>query len=159
MNWPWESILGFSLEKCSECRTETLLIKHNMCNKLLGTNMQFPSQPKSTDSCADMTNQHCTASVTNHKSTVNVSANGLTEKKLQDQRVWCALPRAKDLSLSCQACEKASFHSTTERQSDFVFLNLTWKLKVHCVIFRMIYRQKCNIIYITTFSEEYKDLT
>ncbi len=33
------------------------------------------------------------------------------------------------------------------------------KLKVHCVIFRMIYRQKCNIIYITTFSEEYKDLT
>ncbi len=32
-------------------------------------------------------------------------------------------------------------------------------LKVHCVIFRMIYRQKCNIIYITTFSEEYKDLT
>ncbi len=32
-------------------------------------------------------------------------------------------------------------------------------LKVHCVIFRMIYRQKCNIIYITTFSEEYTDLT
>ncbi len=32
-------------------------------------------------------------------------------------------------------------------------------LKVHCVIFRMIHRQKCNIIYITTFSEEYKDLT
>ncbi len=32
-------------------------------------------------------------------------------------------------------------------------------LKVHCVIFRMIYRQKCNIIYITMFSEEYKDLT
>ncbi len=31
-------------------------------------------------------------------------------------------------------------------------------LKVHSVIFRMIYRQKCNIIYITTFSEEYKDL-
>ncbi len=31
--------------------------------------------------------------------------------------------------------------------------------KVHCVIFRMIYRLKCNIIYITKFSEEYKDLT
>ncbi len=28
-------------------------------------------------------------------------------------------------------------------------------LKVHCVIFRMIYRLKCNIIYITTFSEEH----
>ncbi len=35
----------------------------------------------------------------------------------------------------------------------------TIQLKVHCVIFRMIYRQKCNIIYITMFSEEYKDLT
>ncbi len=34
-----------------------------------------------------------------------------------------------------------------------------FSLKVHCVIFRMIHRQKCNIIYITMFSEEYKDLT
>ncbi len=38
------------------------------------------------------------------------------------------------------------------------FLLFLISLKVHCVIFRMIYRQKCNIIYITTFSE-YKDLT
>ncbi len=39
------------------------------------------------------------------------------------------------------------------------FDNLLLYLKVHCVIFRMIHRQKCNIIYITMFSEEYKDLT
>ncbi len=42
---------------------------------------------------------------------------------------------------------------------DFKYLILNWKifdsqpnhshLKVHCVIFRMIFRQKCNIIYIT----------
>lgn len=66
-------------------------------------------------------NTDCTASVTNHKSTVNMSANGLTEEKLQDQRVWCALPRGTVLSLSCQVCEKASFHSTTERESDCLF--------------------------------------
>ncbi len=35
----------------------------------------------------------------------------------------------------------------------------TIPLKVHYVIFRRIYWQKCNIIYITMFSEVYKDLT
>ncbi len=31
-------------------------------------------------------------------------------------------------------------------------------LKVYCVIFRMIYRLKCNIIYITTFQRSIKTL-
>ncbi len=44
-----------------------------------------------------------------------------------------------------------------EKISNLLFTAIL--LKVHCVIFRMIHRQKCNIIYITTFSEEYKDLT
>ncbi len=65
--------------------------------------------------------------------------------------------RYKDI---CAWCVYVCMYVCIYKVCVYVYISISmFVLKVHCVIFRMIHRQKCNIIYITMFSEEYKDLT
>ncbi len=75
-----------------------------------------------------------------------MSVSGFTDSYIYIQSV-CSF---------CLAKNGPNLHALLDEKQAYVD---STHLKVHCVIFRMIHRQKCNIIYITTFSEEYKDLT